>query len=383
MSRISILIETLCPDGVKYTPIGNVLKDGSAKKSVTKNEYKDKGKYPIIDQSQADIAGFTDKAEAVPPTLPCIIFGDHTRIVKYADTKFAQGSSGTRVFVVDSGHVDPKYVYYAMSNLKIESRGYNRHWSVVKDMEIPLPPLPVQEEIVRILDTFTELIAELKAELTARKKQYEFYRDELLKLEGVEGVEWKKLGEIGVFYGGLTGKSKNDFTGGNAKYVSYVHVFNNAEVQKDIQDMVRVTETEKQNTLRYGDIIFTGSSETLDECGMSAVLTHEPEGKLYLNSFCFGFRPTGSDILLPSFSKHLFRSHQIRRQIVKTAQGVTRFNVSKKKMVNVLIPLPPLPVQEEIVRILDTFTELIAELTAEIELRQKQYEFYREKLLTF
>ena len=100
---------------------------------------------------------------------------------------------------------------------------------------------------------------------------------------------------------------------------------------------------------------------------------------MYLNSFCFFFRLDNQSILLPDFAKHLFRAESIRYQIGKTASGVTRYNVSKDKMKQVQIPLPALPVQREIVRILDSFTLYSAELTA----RRKQYEFYRDKLLTF
>ena len=86
----------------------------------------------------------------------------------------------------------------------------------------------------------------------------------------------------------------------------------------------------------YGDVIFTGSSETIEECGMSSVLTELTEEKLYLNSFCFGFRLNNKNLLLPNFSKYLFRSDEMRKQIIKTASGVTRYNVSKKKMEKVI-----------------------------------------------
>lgn len=148
-------------------------------------------------------------------------------------------------------------------------------------------------------------------------------------------------------------------------------------------DTVNIYDSENQRTLEYGDVIFTGSSETPDECGFSSVVTKNPTCDLYLNSFCFFFRFNDPDIILPDFSKHLFRSERLRYQIGKTANGVTRFNVSKDKMAKIKIPLPPLPVQQEIVRILDSFTDLTAELTAELTARKKQYAYYRDELLTF
>lgn len=187
------------------------------------------------------------------------------------------------------------------------------------------------------------------------------------------------MGEIGKFYGGITGKSKEDFKDGNSKFITYKNIYNNLSLNLDVDDTVKINENENQRTLEYGDIIFTGSSETPDECGISSVLTQKTDEKLYLNSFCFFLRLNEKDILNPDFAKHLFRSSNLRYQIGKTASGVTRFNVSKKAMERVCIPVPPLEVQCEIVRILDKFTELTAELTD----RRKQYEYYRNLLVSF
>ncbi len=201
--------------------------------------------------------------------------------------------------------------------------------------------------------------------------------DKLINEFCPDGVKYEPLGKLGKFYGGITGKSKEDFYDGNAKFITYKNVYSNPSLEIEIEDKVKISENENQRTLEYGDVIFTGSSETPDECGISSVLTTPTNEKLYLNSFCFIFRFDDVSIMLPSFSKHLFRSNKLRYQIGKTASGVTRFNVSKKLMANVVIPLPPIHVQEEIVRILDNFTELTAELTA----RKKQYEYYRDSLL--
>lgn len=207
--------------------------------------------------------------------------------------------------------------------------------------------------------------------------------EELLKKHCPNGAEYKALSDLGSFYAGLNGKNKDDFKDGNAKYITYMNVFSNLSVNININDTVQIGKKEKQNIVKYGDVIFTGSSETIEECGMSSVVTNELNEKLYLNSFCFGFRFNEPEIMLPDFSKYLFRSTELRKKIIKTASGVTRFNVSKKKMEKILIPLPPIEVQKEIVRILDTFTKYQDLLNRELELRKKQYEYYRDKLLTF
>lgn len=196
-------------------------------------------------------------------------------------------------------------------------------------------------------------------------------------------VEWKELGEVSHFYGGLTGKTKSDFENGTAKYVTYKNIFNNIQVELDILENVRVGENEKQNSIKYGDVLITGSSESKEEVGMSSVVTFVPEEPIYLNSFSFGIRFNEDVELLPEFTKYLFRSIEFRKQIEKTASGVTRYNISKVAFKKIKIPIPPLEIQEKIVQILDKFTEYVTELTSELTLRQKQYSYFRDYLLNF
>lgn len=205
--------------------------------------------------------------------------------------------------------------------------------------------------------------------------------EELIERLCPNGVNYVELRELGKFYGGLVGKSKEDFKNGNAKFITYKNVYENIALNLDVEDKVKISENENQRTLEYGDVIFTGSSETPDECGISSVLTQKTSEKLYLNSFCFIFRFNNRDIMNPEFAKYLFRSSNLRYQIGKTASGVTRYNVSKKLMEKICIPIPPMEVQCEIVRILDNFTLLSAELSAELKARQKQYEYYKNSLL--
>ena len=200
-------------------------------------------------------------------------------------------------------------------------------------------------------------------------------------------IAWKAMGEIGKFFGGLTGKSKTDFISGNARFVSYMNVYSNIALDQSVNEFVLIHPNEKQNVLKYGDALFTGSSETPDECGMSSVVTSEPKEPLYLNSFSFGFRLNEISIYYPDFLKHLLRSKGVRAQIAKTANGVTRFNVSKALFAKVILPIPAYELQIKIANILDRFETLVNDLTkglpAEIAAVKEQYEFYRNKLLTF
>ena len=201
-------------------------------------------------------------------------------------------------------------------------------------------------------------------------------------LEG-ETVEWKTIGEVAELYTGLSGKNKEHFKKGNAPYVTYKNIFENLAVDSSILEMVRIEADERQHSIKYGDILITGSSENIEEVGMASVVTFHPETGIYLNSFSFGIRFHPTVQLSPEFTKYLFRSDLLRKQIMKTASGVTRFNVSKKKFSAITIPIPPLRVQARIVEILDKFTQLEKELEAELEARRKQYAYYRDQLLNF
>ena len=383
MSKLEELIQQHCPDGVEHKPLKDVLKIKNGRDYKHLNE----GSIPVY--GSGGIMTYVDTPMYSKPSVLIPRKGSIDKLY-YVNTPFWNVDT---IFYteIDTSKVVEKYVYYALQREHLEKLNTaggvpSLTQGVLNEVLIPVPPLPVQEEIVRVLDTFTEL----QAELQARIQQYNYYRDKLLSFNDLGGgisVEWKKLGELGVFYGGLSGKTKDDFTNGNAKFISYKNVFYNLSLNVDTDERVKIGEGEKQNTIQYGDILFTGSSETPDECGMSSVLTQETDEKLYLNSFCFGYRLHNPSLFCFDFLKHLFRSSELRKQIGKTASGTTRFNVSKKRFAEVSIPILPLSVQQHTADILDRFyaltTDITAGLPAEIEARRKQYEYYREQLLTF
>ena len=194
-------------------------------------------------------------------------------------------------------------------------------------------------------------------------------------------VEWKKIEDFGSYFGGLTGKTKDDFVDGNAKFITYMNVFANASLDITSTGVVRISDGEKQNKIQKGDILFTGSSETPDEAGMSCVVTEELNEDYYMNSFCFGIRLNNPEQYCLNYLKHILRSSDVRKSISKSASGVTRFNISKARFGKIQIPIPSLEEQTRIVGILDTFTSAIDNLKEQIAQRRKQYEYYRDQLL--
>lgn len=294
--------------------------------------------------------------------------------------------------------LDPKYMAYFFETALFDEqkRKYitgtkvrRVHVDNLAKVFIPIPPLSVQAEIVRILDSFTSLTAELEAELEARRAQYAHYRDELLDFtRGGRGVVvYRPLGEVATFYNGLTGKTRSDFQQGDASYVPYKTVFRGNVVDLSLVGSVSVSSGEQQNKLEYGDVLFTASSESLEEVGLSSVVMEEPAQPTYLNSFCFGVRILPETGIQPGYAKYMFRSEGLRRQIKKTASGVTRINISKALFKKIIIPIPPLEEQERIARLLDEFDTLTSSLTEglprEIELRRQQYAYYRDQLFSF
>ena len=194
-------------------------------------------------------------------------------------------------------------------------------------------------------------------------------------------VEWKKIEDFGSYFGGLTGKTKDDFVDGNAKFITYMNVFANPSLDISSTGVVKINEGEKQNKIQFGDILFTGSSETPEEAGMSCVVAEELDEDYYMNSFCFGIRLDNPEQYNLHYLKHVLRSNDVRKKISKSASGVTRFNISKARFGKIQIPIPSLSEQNRIVGILDTFTASIDNLKEQIAQRRKQYEYYRDQLL--
>ena len=171
---------------VKWLTISDIVTTKNARVKIMRNNYLTTGAYPIIDQSQKYIAGYTNDGGAVLPNNKYVIFGDHTTCLKYFEGEFAQGADGIKILIAKD-FVVPKYLYYVMGSYKNFSVSYARHWSKMASTKVPIPPLEEQERIVRVLDQFDKLatdIAEgLPAEIEAREKQYAYYRDKLLSFK--------------------------------------------------------------------------------------------------------------------------------------------------------------------------------------------------------
>ncbi len=177
--------------------------------------------------------------------------------------------------------------------------------------------------------------------------------------------EEKKLGDLGNTFNGLTGKTKEHF--GNGKpYVQYMQIFSGSKINIYDFGFVEIGKNENQSMIQYGDIFFTTSSETPNEIGTTSVLL-DKVGEVYLNSFCFGFRPNSLNELVPEFAQFLFRSKQMRNKIVPLAQGSTRFNMSKVELMKIDLLLPCEEEQQKIASFLSAIDVQIEGVIKKIE----------------
>ncbi|HEL2685034.1 TPA: restriction endonuclease subunit S [Streptococcus suis] len=183
--------------------------------------------------------------------------------------------------------------------------------------------------------------------------------------------ELRPLGEIGNTYTGLSGKTKDDFGHGDGRFVTYMNVFSNPISLPEMVEAVEIDES--QNTVRYGDVLFTTSSETPEEVGMSSVWLENTENT-YLNSFCFGFRPVKK--VNPYYLAYLLRSSGMRRKISFLAQGISRYNISKTKMMELEISIPNENEQE----VIGTF---FSTLDRHITLHQRKLDKLKEQKKTY
>ena len=364
---------------VEWKKIGTICKPIAPPKKLGRDSYQEDGLYPIIDQGQNDIVGYTNDESSLLPNGEYVLFGDHTRFVKYHWGHFAQGADGLKILQTKEG-VNARYFYFAFQNTEVPSRGYSRHWSIAKDLLIPIPHLSTQSHIVSILDTFTSSIANLKQQIEERRKQYEYERDRLLDLEGKEGVEMKKLGEVCEIKGriGFRGYTRDDQVaeGEGAISLTATNIINqHIDYTKNTYITWEKYYESPEIMVQNGDIIVCqrgsiGKIALVENLKEKATINPQ---LLLLKNMKINNRFLAYNLLGRYFQYDL-------AQII--GHGTVQM-IAQKDFKNLAIPVPSLEEQSHIVSILDTFEASIRNLEGQLALREKQYEYYRERLLRF
>ena len=381
MNYIDRLVAELCPDGVEYRPLGEIADIGTGKSD--KKEAQESGQYPFYVRSKTILRSskylYDETAIVIPGE------GGVGEIFHFVSGKYDLHQRAYRVsFTVDE--MNPKFGYYYISSFFKEY--INRHAveatvkSIRKPMlvkfEVPVPPLEIQEAIVEILDKFTNLEAELEAELEARTLQYEYYRSSLFNtlrnpetgvptIAGLvkelcpEGVEYRPLGEIADIG---TGKSDKKEAQESGQYPFYVR---------------------SKTILRSSKYLYDETAIVIPGEGGVGEIFHFVSGKYDLHQRAYRVSFT-VDEMNPKFGYYYISSF-FKEYINRHAVEATVKSIRKPMLVKFEVPVPPMEIQQRIVDILDRFDALTSSLSeglpAELAARRSQYEYYRDQLLTF
>ena len=389
MECIKDMINRLCPNGVKRIKLADCLEyEQPTKYQVSSKDYLDNGT-PVLTAGQTFILGYTDETNGVyhaSKEQPVIIFDDFTTSFHWVDFDFKVKSSAMKMLTPCNEEANFRFIYYAMKCIKYETLEHSRQWiSTYSQFEIPLPPMEIQNRIVEVLDKMTTLTAELEAELEARKQQYEYYRNKLLTFNeiggGIRQVTWMKINEIGTIYRGIA-YSKKDFTETGTPCIHYGQIYTRYGTFAN-KTFTYVSEelANGKRLAKKGDLVMAVTSENMEDVGKCLAWLGEDD-ILVSNHACF-IRHS----LNPKYLAYFLQTSYFFNYKKKISKGVKVIDLDLNMFGDMLIPVPSMEEQERIVSILDRFesltTDLQIGLPAEIEARRQQYEYYRNKLLTF
>ncbi len=413
MHKIERLLQTLAPKGVEFRKLGEVCESTNKKtlKISEVSEVKNKGMYPVINSGR-DLYGYYHDFNNDGENITIASRGEYAGFINYFNEKFFAGGLCYPYKVKDTNELLTKFLYFYLKTNEIQimenlvSRGsipaLNK--ADIETLTIPIPPLEIQQEIVKILDAFTELNTELKA----RKKQYEYYQNMLLDFNGInqnhkdatmsaktypkrlqtllqtlapKGVEFKTLEEVFEIKNGYTPSKNNPefWEKGTIPWFRMEDIRENGRILKDSIQHITPKALKGKKLFPKNSIIIS-TTATIGEHALLIV------DSLANQRFTFLSKKANCNLALDM--KFFFYQCFLLGEWCKKNTNVSGFaSVDMTAFKKYKFPIPPLEIQQEIVKILDQFstltTDLLAGIPAEIEARKKQYEYYREKLLTF
>ena len=389
MSRLDELVDKLCPNGVKFEELRN--------KKLFKFYYGKGNKIPENIGGIYEVYGANGVVSHINEynceDVTIIGHIGAVGMINRCKGKCFVTYNGTIAEVIDKTKINTQYLYYVLTTLDLPSyKKGSQPFLSVSDFEkicIPVPPLEVQDEIVCILDDFTKLSLELKSkileELKARQKQYNEYINIILSDNNLKEFKKIKLKDLFDFKNGLS-KGK-EFFGSGTPFIRYTDVYNKRFLHsEDIEQKVNCTEKELESLkVKRGDVFFTRTSEIAEQVGYSSVLLDNIENCVF-NGFTIKATPK-TTLLLPEYCAFCFSTNSFRQYVSTRCAFTTRASLTGKTIGEYELSVPSIQIQEKIVKQLMSLYKLVNDISeglpAEIQARQKQYEYYRDKLLTF
>ena len=385
MSKLETLIAELCPDGVEIRCLEDCCNLLDKKRKPVTKASREAGKYPYYGAN-----GVQDYVSDYIFDGTFVLVGEDGSVITKSGTPVVTWAEG-KIWVNNHAHIIEekdgvmlRYLYHYIQTIDVTSLIHGNIPKLTggdfKALKIAVPPLEVQREIVRVLDSFTLLTAELTAELTARKKQYNFYRDKMLNFGNKAPIY--RLSELceSIADGDHMPPPKSD------DGIPFITISNVTEYHDiDFENTMYVPESyynslaEKRRP-RKGDILYT----VVGSYGIPVCI--ENDKKFVFQRHIAILRPNNA-IVKSKYLFHAMQSTDFKIQADKLAKGAAQKTIALSSLAKMYMPVPDMNVQERIVNVLDNFeaicTDLNIGLPAEIEARQKQYEYYRDLLFTF
>lgn len=383
MNKIEEMIKRLCPNGVERVRLDSLLDyEQPTRYIVNSTEYDSKHSIPVLTAGQSFILGYTNEEDGIykaSPQNPTIIFDDFTTGFHWVDFDFKVKSSAMKMLkLIESKKENNfRYIYMAMKTIDYIPTNHTRHWiSIYSKFEIPLPPLTIQREIVSVLDSFTTLIDKMKQEVELRKKQMEYYREKLLLFDEHE-AGFVKIKDLFDTKNGYTPSTKNpDFwTDKGIPWVKMEDIRENGTVLSDSAKHITMSAI-KGSKLFNANSIILATSATI---GIHA-LVKVPHLSNQRFTNIYPKKEYENKIDMKYAYYYFFKIDRWCKEHVTLGNFA---GVNMSDFYDYDFPVPPLSTQRSIVSTLDAFEQYISKLERLITLHEKQYAYYREKLLTF
>jgi type I restriction enzyme, S subunit len=346
-----------------------ILDNKSKKQKIQTSDYLEAGEIPIIDQGQDIIAGYTNDTSLIyNGDLPVIVFGDHTLVLKFIDFPFAIGADGTKIIHSNQEKCTPKFFYYAINAKNIQSEGYKRHFSKLRDQTFLIPPLPEQKQIASILSNVDDTIQKtdqiikqtqrlkkaMMQKLLTRgighskfKKVRWFFGKEIEIPEKWEIFLLKDISENGLMNGLF--KRKSEF-GSGTPLINVFDLYTGIDIDVNNLQKVKVTEKElKKFHVKIGDIFFDRSSLVLEGIGHSNIILKKSEPVVFE---CHIMKLSTKDIIIPEFLLYFTKSTLFRNYVMSIAKVATMTTISQPDLESAKILIPSQSEQKQIVSIL-------------------------------